>query len=261
MSLSKKLRFEVLKRDKFTCQYCGKAAPDVVLQVDHIDPVANGGSDDMMNLIASCFDCNQGKKHRLLSDDSAVQKRKAQLDDLQERREQIEMMLEWQKGLSAINDDAVQAVDELWQGLTGTYNITDAGKKKVKAWIAKWSLMDVMNAMRTSFNQYAAQSVSSDDSNQLDLNSVVKAFEYIPRILTAEKAIEGKPHMKDLYYIRGIVKNRFSYFSAYKAIAALETAYDAGVSIDDMKTLAKTAKNWTAFIDGLTMLTEGVDNE
>jgi len=36
MAISKRDRFEVFKRDKFTCQYCGKAAPDVVLHIDHI---------------------------------------------------------------------------------------------------------------------------------------------------------------------------------------------------------------------------------
>lgn len=40
--LSKTIRFEVLKRDSFACQYCGKKAPDVLLQVDHIHPVAEG---------------------------------------------------------------------------------------------------------------------------------------------------------------------------------------------------------------------------
>ena len=37
------VRFEVFKRDSFTCQYCGVKAPDAVLQVDHIKPVAAGG--------------------------------------------------------------------------------------------------------------------------------------------------------------------------------------------------------------------------
>lgn len=45
-SISKKLRFEVFKRDSFTCQYCGKMAPDVVLEVDHINPVASGGENN-----------------------------------------------------------------------------------------------------------------------------------------------------------------------------------------------------------------------
>ena len=43
-SMSRKLRFEVFKRDRFTCQYCGAKAPDVILHVDHIHPVAAGGS-------------------------------------------------------------------------------------------------------------------------------------------------------------------------------------------------------------------------
>ena len=38
-NLSKSVRFEVFKRDSFKCQYCGKSAPDVVLEVDHIIPV------------------------------------------------------------------------------------------------------------------------------------------------------------------------------------------------------------------------------
>lgn len=45
-AISKKIRFEVFKRDSFTCQYCGEKAPDVILHVDHIDPVAKGGGKD-----------------------------------------------------------------------------------------------------------------------------------------------------------------------------------------------------------------------
>lgn len=61
MSLSKKKRFEVLKRDGFTCAYCGRTPPTVILEVDHIEPVSKGGSNDQDNLITSCFDCNRGK--------------------------------------------------------------------------------------------------------------------------------------------------------------------------------------------------------
>jgi len=60
-SLSKKVRFDVFKRDGFICQYCGNHPPTVILEVDHIDPVALGGSNDGDNLLTSCFDCNRGK--------------------------------------------------------------------------------------------------------------------------------------------------------------------------------------------------------
>lgn len=67
--ITKKLRFEVFKRDAFTCQYCGRMAPDVILDVDHINPVSNGGDNDIVNLITSCKDCNRGKgKRKLLID-------------------------------------------------------------------------------------------------------------------------------------------------------------------------------------------------
>lgn len=53
-AIGKKVRFEVFKRDKFVCQYCGAKAPDVVLHVDHIHPVAQGGRNDILNLVTAC---------------------------------------------------------------------------------------------------------------------------------------------------------------------------------------------------------------
>jgi len=56
-----KLRYEVLKRDNFTCQLCGRQAPEVKLEVDHIIPKSAGGTDDPNNLRAVCYSCNRGK--------------------------------------------------------------------------------------------------------------------------------------------------------------------------------------------------------
>lgn len=60
-AVSKRLRFEVFKRDDHTCQYCGRSAPEVVLQVDHIQPTSLGGENKPANLITACRDCNAGK--------------------------------------------------------------------------------------------------------------------------------------------------------------------------------------------------------
>ena len=56
------LRWQVLERDKFTCRYCGHYAPNVQLEVDHLVPVVEGGTDDIDNLVTACFACNQGKE-------------------------------------------------------------------------------------------------------------------------------------------------------------------------------------------------------
>jgi len=64
--LSKTLRFAILHRDRFTCRYCGKRPPDVVLVIDHIYPVVGGGGTVVENLLTACESCNQGKAARLL---------------------------------------------------------------------------------------------------------------------------------------------------------------------------------------------------
>jgi hypothetical protein len=61
MTVTKRTRFEVLKRDNHTCRYCGGKAPDVQLHVDHVNPTALGGPDTADNLVAACVDCNLGK--------------------------------------------------------------------------------------------------------------------------------------------------------------------------------------------------------
>lgn len=61
MTLSKSLRFEVLRRDGFTCTYCGRKPPTVELHVDHVTPTALGGLDVPENLRTACIECNVGK--------------------------------------------------------------------------------------------------------------------------------------------------------------------------------------------------------
>lgn len=61
MPVSKRTRFEVLRRDGHRCRYCGAGAGDSGLTVDHVLPVALGGGDGPDNLVAACRDCNSGK--------------------------------------------------------------------------------------------------------------------------------------------------------------------------------------------------------
>ena len=96
-AISKALRFEVFKRDHFTCQYCGRMAPDVILEVDHIKPVAKGGDNDILNLVTSCRDCNRGKGKKLISQNDALKKSQKELLELAEKTEQAQMMVDWKK--------------------------------------------------------------------------------------------------------------------------------------------------------------------
>ena len=75
-ALSQSLRFEVFKRDNFTCQYCGAKAPESIIEVDHINPVSKGGDNSLLNLVTACKTCNRGKRDKKLSDVSEVEKQR-----------------------------------------------------------------------------------------------------------------------------------------------------------------------------------------
>jgi len=87
MAVSKKIRFEVFKRDGFQCAYCGKSPPEITLECDHITPKSKGGKDDINNLIAACFDCNRGKRNIPL--DKSPTKLQENLEILQEKESQL----------------------------------------------------------------------------------------------------------------------------------------------------------------------------
>ena len=56
------LRYEIMKRDNFRCQICGRTAQDGArLEVDHKKPIAKGGRTEPSNLWTLCQDCNRGK--------------------------------------------------------------------------------------------------------------------------------------------------------------------------------------------------------
>jgi len=88
-AVSTRDRFEVFKRDRFTCAYCGGKPPEVVLHIDHITPVSKGGTNDLANLITSCRDCNLGKADVPLGDVKPTIGAAA-FADLREQREQME---------------------------------------------------------------------------------------------------------------------------------------------------------------------------
>ncbi len=59
------VRNYVFQRDNYQCQSCDKTHPETQLQIDHIIPLAKGGSNDISNLQTLCCQCNQQKRHHL----------------------------------------------------------------------------------------------------------------------------------------------------------------------------------------------------
>lgn len=233
-AISSRVRFEVFKRDSFKCQYCGASSPDVILHVDHIKPVAKGGDNSITNLITSCESCNLGKSDVELDDSAAVNKQKAMLDEMNVRREQLEMMLAWRDMLKGIDDMAINAVsDEIEQYAEGSV-VNATGRKKIKAALKSYSLSDVLDAI---------DKFASARNGTLDDENTNKLINNLKKICGYKDMPEDK---KKIHYIGGILRNRV-YFNSGAYYKMMQVATDRGINLDGVQELAKTCKNWTEF--------------
>jgi hypothetical protein len=234
---------EVFKRDSFTCQYCGKSAPTVILHVDHIKPHSKGGSDDIINLITSCRDCNLGKSDRELDDDTAVRKSQKQAELLNERRQQMEMMMVWHEELKDLDQVQVDKVAEYWASNVPGLDATVEGKKTLKKLLKKYGLAKLLQAIDTATEQY----IRLDENKNVIKETAEIAFKKVGGILKVEEVSDEKPYLRRLFYIRGILRNRLSYLNEWQLMPLLEQAAEADISVDWIERQAKTCNSWTAF--------------
>lgn len=140
-TISKKTRFEIFKRDDFTCRYCGSHPPAVTLELDHIEAVANGGTAHETNLITACFDCNRGKGARLLSQAAPGLDERA--DKIREAEAQLAGYREVVAEREARQDtDAWTVIEELFS----RQETTRANYQSVRRFLAQLDLDVVVDA-------------------------------------------------------------------------------------------------------------------
>jgi len=262
-SLSKKIRFEVFKRDKFTCQYCGKTAPNVVLEVDHIEPVSKGGTNDLLNLIVSCFDCNRGKTNRRLDDDSVINKQRQQLEMLQDRRDQIALMFNWRKELDKLDTDTTDMVIDYIENKIDQFTLAESGSQSISKLTKKYDLADILESIDISAKKY----LHYDNDGALSKESAEEFITKIGGILVNKNR---PPIEQKVSYIKGICRNRFSYWNPQsgsiilndyiKALSDYGWSEDKIISDLENELIPKTksCKNWSEWRDLLAKWIEDV---
>lgn len=239
-SISKTLRFEVFKRDNFTCQYCGRMAPDVILEVDHIEPISGGGKNEIMNLVTSCKDCNRGKGAKKLSDNQIIKQQQDQLKEINEKREQLKLLLKWKKELEKFDNEQVEIIDNMIQEVSCRC-LSDTGKESIKKHIKKYGINEVIESTKISISQY----YKNDDKN------MSKVIDYIPKICATRLRSKEDPLYPKKAYIKGIVRNRLGLYNEGRLMMALNLLFDSGADPETIIDIAKYAKNWTKFWDTL----------
>ena len=186
-----------------------------------------------MNLITSCFDCNSGKGARQLSDNTIIQKQYNELEKLNERREQLEMMIEWRKSLECLQNTELEYFDNV---LSDKFNksLSDHGKKKVAAMIKKYSLNELLTII--------------DIIQEKDIKeNIIDTMEKWARVREGEK---DKPYLKEMFYIRKILDNKFelSQYDKGKILKVLEDRILNDYNIEWLKECAKECSSlWQFF--------------
>lgn len=203
--ISPKIRFEVLKRDSFTCQYCGKKAPDVVLEIDHIKPVAKGGANEIMNYVTSCKCCNIGKGAREIGDQSELAMQRKAIEELQERRNQIELMLKWKKSLSDAHANEAELISEHITEATG-WDCSNAAKSELKKLIKRFGFEIVFDSTEAAYEQY----FHYNGDREKEKSSWCHAFGKIGAIAYNKK----NPAHAHKNYCLSVLKNRIGYVNS-----------------------------------------------
>ena len=243
-AISKKLRFEIFKRDSFRCQYCGASAPEVLLHVDHLKPIVEGGGNDILNLITSCVSCNLGKGRHSLNDHTMMEKQKEQLKELNERRAQLEMLVAWREELSSLKDEAADRVAEFWSNnIVLGFSLNKGGLQELKKILRKFSVDEVLDAMQIAADQYFELK-----DGAATLESVEKAWSKVSGICRVKQISKKKPYLPDLYYVRGILRRRVYVNEGY-IMELLEAAVGVGIETEWLKSVARRCRSWTGFCE------------
>lgn len=206
-NLSKKIRFEVFKRDNFTCQYCGKKSPNVILHVDHINPVSKGGTNDLLNLITSCQECNSGKSNRKIKDYSVIEKKRKEIEEINEKHEQFKMLAEWNKILLNFEKEKLEKLVYYVNERISIYDrqITPLGSKILERLLKQFDYSLITECLDISLNQY----LRFKNDGSLKLESITNAMNKLPGICYNTKEKRDNPILDEISKLYNMAKNKF----------------------------------------------------
>lgn len=153
--IGKKVRFDIFKRDGFLCQYCGNSPPSVLLQVDHIISVKNGGDNSHGNLVTSCQPCNIGKGATSLSVIPKSLKEKSK--ETEEKELQIQGYNDvMMKARNRVESDCWTVANHYLSAIGKEQNKIDTKIfNSIKVFVEKSGLIDCLEAMDLSITKWA----------------------------------------------------------------------------------------------------------
>ena len=168
MAISNTLRFTILSRDGFECVYCH--ATDKPLEVDHVRPIALGGTDTPENLVAACVDCNGGKsaghlanlddfpRPNLMHDSAYIQQLEAKVQKLTNQLEILKKQINASRATGKQLSDLQERVksEMVPKALADMYKrSSEVESRNTNSWMLDyWKLRGVIDCFTSLFYDY-----------------------------------------------------------------------------------------------------------
>ena len=257
-TMENKLRFDIFERDNFTCQYCGRKPPEVILEVDHILPKSKGGGNEKINLITSCRKCNRSKHDKILKNIDRSEIIKNELDDLKEAEIQIKDYYKYLKRISKLKKEKnpiVSLISKVWDEESGgNSSLTEQGKKNVSNLLKRFSGDEIIEAIIITW-----------EKNYIEDE---RRFRYMCGILKQMKLRKDNPELakkqenlyKNYYELLNYWKNQpkgTGYLPIYKVKEWLDNDYD----VETIKRCMDLAQgNWSDLQNWISTINEFGDN-
>jgi hypothetical protein len=194
-----------------------------------------------------------------------VKKQRKQMELIQERREQLELMLDWKKSLTEFEDEKVTMVSDYWTSMMKPYSLNENGLNSLGKLIKKFPIEDILESIDIANKKY----LTFDDEGKTTKESVEEAFNKVGGIC----ALKNMPELKQkMAYIKGICRNRFSYWDNRKGsiilnnyVSALKEVgwSDERITEDLEKEVmpkSKEFENWTQWRELLEKWTDDIIN-
>jgi transcriptional regulator with XRE-family HTH domain len=193
-----------------------------------------GASLETIKAVASALDCDFRELISLEASDPAL--------DVERERQQQEFARHAQ--IRALHDDTLKQIVAYWNSKIQGFSLTDAGVSTVERWMGDYSTEEILGAIDVSARQYLRFS----NEGSYAIESVREAFEKIPGICFVNRRAKEQPEIRDLYYVRGLLRNRIGgHFDNHKAIQWLSSAFREGVPVDELRGVALAVSSWTQF--------------
>ena len=258
INLSPSLRRIILERDEFTCTECGQQVPKVLLYIDKIlspeteDAFAGQPEEDKYTcLCESCYKQAHGHLQFKAATRTA------------ERRQQLEMMVEWRRENRCLASDANAYLIDYINGKIEPYSLTKQGAQNVRKAIRKSNFTTALDAIDETFDHYVTYD-KGEDINKASVDeflSKIGGYLYINSLPPVEK---------EMYHILNSCKSRFRWWDQQTAkglvlnyIDALrEQGWSEDRILEDLKTellrASNEQRNWSQWTDLLEKWTSDI---